>query len=61
MISKMELVAILGVNQLILMNFMAMMIAKHIPMANVEEIVKMLKLLFQPLIVTLNNKPREDI
>jgi len=56
MISKMELVVILGVSQLILMSFMAMMTAKHIPMVNVEEIVKMLKLLFQPLIVTLNNK-----
>jgi len=61
MISKMELVVILGVSQLILMSFMAMMTAKHIPMVNVEEIVKMLKLLFQPLIVTLNNKSSEDI
>jgi len=57
----MELVVILGVSQLILMSFMAMMTAKHIPMVNVEEIVKMLKLLFQPLIVTLNNKSSEDI
>jgi hypothetical protein len=54
MIGKMELVAILGVNQLTLMSFMVMMTAKHIPMAIVEEIVKMLKLLFQPLIVTPN-------
>jgi hypothetical protein len=61
MIGKMELVAILGVSQLIVMNFMVMMIAKHIPKATIEEIVKMLKSLFQPLIVTTNNKPKEDI
>jgi DNA-binding Xre family transcriptional regulator len=61
MIGKMELVAILGVSQLTLMSFMVMMTAKHIPMATVEEIVKMLKSLFQPLIVTPNNKLGEDI
>jgi hypothetical protein len=62
MIGKMGLLAILGVqSQLTLMSFMVMMIAKHIPMAIVKEIVKMLKSLFQPLIVTPNNKLREDI